>query len=235
MSRLSTTLALGAILAILIGRPLAGLDRPQNHRPQKETGNLKEVPVGAIKIPLRDVQQEDDYSCGAAALMSICSYYNVGPRDIEGFKRKLKTDPDEGTYYKNLAALARDLGLKADIMTPMTVARLKGFLDRGMPVICSIQAYGDKGADYARDGNGHYVVAIGYDQDGNLYFMDSGTNFEGVRANPYYGYLSEKEFLKRWHEDEGMKGAHEPHRRLGIAIYPDPRKASPLLRARRIE
>ena len=44
------------------------------------------IPAGAIKIPLPHVEQPDGVSCGAACMMSICSFYDVGPQSVEGFK-----------------------------------------------------------------------------------------------------------------------------------------------------
>ena len=87
----------------------------------------------------------------------------------------------------------------------MSIGDLKAYLDRGVPVICSIQAYGGPGADYTKDDNGHYVVAIGYDEADNFYFKDPAANNEDAAANPRYAYLQKDEFLKCWHEDEGMK------------------------------
>jgi hypothetical protein len=192
----------------------------------------KPIPVGAIKIPLRDVEQPDEFSCGAASLMAICSYYNVGSDYIEAFKQSLRTDPDDGAYYDSIAQYARKLNLVADIYTPMSVKAVKKHLAAGRPVICSIQAYSDDDhPDYRTDGNGHYVVAIGYDEK-TVYFMDPSANYDSTRGNPCYAYLSVKAMKRRWHEDEGVGGKHERLRRLGIVIYP---KASPLLEAREIE
>ncbi|MDB5311542.1 MAG: hypothetical protein JWO38_5744 [Gemmataceae bacterium] len=234
MVRISGRLVAGLLLALLVGTSLVALDGPKTPPKEQEAGKLRAVPLGAIKIPLRDVQQDDDYSCGAASLMSICSYYNVGPKDLADFKRELHTDPEEGTYYLDIQKYARQLGLKAEIKTEMSTDALRGYLDRGIPVICSIQAWGETGADYTKDDNGHYVVAIGYDE-GHIYFMDPVANNEGARANPRYGYLTRAEFLKRWHGDEGTKKKPELQKRVGIAIFPDPEKATPLLQAREIE
>ena len=141
------------------------------------------IPVGAIKIPLPDIEQPDEFSCGAASLMSICSYYDVGSGSIEGFKQATRTDPDDGAHYQNLARYARSLGLEADIHTGMSVKALKKHLDAGRPVICSIQAYSeDKHPDYCLDGHGHYVVAIGYSKR-TIYFMDPSANYEGARKS----------------------------------------------------
>jgi hypothetical protein len=194
--------------------------------------NTRPVPVGAIKIPLRDVEQPDEFSCGAACLMAICSYYDVGSDYFEAFKQALHADPDDGIYYEEIAKYARKLGLRADIHTRMSISALKGHLDAGKPVICSIQAYSeDDDPDYTMDGNGHYVVAIGYDKR-TIYFMDPSANYTGTRGNPCYAYLPIKALKRRWHEDEGRGGKHERLRRLGIVIYP---KRSPLLEAQKIE
>jgi predicted double-glycine peptidase len=223
----------GVLLAILIGTPLAALDKPKAQ--PREHGIYVDVPVGAIKIPLPDVQQGDGFSCGAASLMSVCSYYHVGPRDLDSYRRELHTDPDEGTYYGNIEKYAVKLGLKADVKKGMPTNDLKDYLNKGIPVICSIQAWGGKKADYDMDGNGHYVAAIGYD-DENIYFMDPYANHENVIAKPRYAYLPEKEFERRWHEDETMKKdigkKDEKYKRLGIVISP---QNKPLLRAREIE
>ena len=193
----------------------------------------KPIPVGAIKIPLRDVEQPDEFSCGAASLMSICSYYNVGSDYIEAFKQALRTDPDDGIYYGKIAEYARKLNLRADIRRKMSVGALKRHLDAGRPVICSIQAYSDDDPpDYSLDGNGHYVVAIGHDKK-RIYFMDPSANYDSTRGNPCYAYLSVKALKLRWHEDEGVGGDHERIWGLGIVIYPE--EASPLLEARKIE
>jgi hypothetical protein len=192
----------------------------------------KRIPVGAIKIPLRDVEQPDEFSCGAASLMSICSYYNVGSDYLEAFKQATRTDPDDGAYYGKLAEYARKLGLRADIYRGMSVKALKKHLDAGRPIICSIQGYADDASpDYRQEGNGHYVVAIGYDNK-CVYFMDPSANYDSTLGNPCYAYLPVRSFKRRWHEDEGMGGNHEHIRRLGIVVYPE---ASPLLEARKIE
>jgi hypothetical protein len=210
-------------------------DRPHNHEHHPtSTARLSLVPVGAIKIPLRDVQQPDEYSCGAAAFMAVASYYNVGAKKLEGFKRNLKTDPQEGTYYKNIVCYAEKLGLSATVETDMGIPKPKAYIRDGKPVICSIQAYSeDKQPDYTKNGNGHYVVAIGYDDKDTFYFMDPAANWEGARANPRYGCLTKADLECRWHEDEGSKAHPEPYSQLGIIVLP--KDGSPLLQARWID
>jgi hypothetical protein len=73
----------------------------------------------------------------------------------------------------------------------------------------------------SRNQDGHYVVAIGFD-DANIYFMDP--SISGRR-----GYLSWREFKQRWHENEGTETEPDVHQRLGIWIRP-PRGGTPFLR-----
>jgi len=161
-------------------------------------------------------------------------YYDVGPKGIQTYIRHLHTDPEEGTYYKEIVRYAGSLGLNAEVAIGMSPDVLRMHIDEGEPVICSIQAYSDDPMpDYSKNGNGHYVVAIGYDDDDNYYFMDPSANYEGVAARPRYGVLSRRELELRWHEDEGMHGNHEVHSGLGIIVYPN--KGRPNLRARKIE
>src|SRR3954454_11505989 len=78
----------------------------QVKNPPAETAQFRDVPVGAIKIPLRDCQQPDDYSCGTCAFMSVCSYYGVGPKRLDAFKIRLRTTQEEGTGYKRMMKYA---------------------------------------------------------------------------------------------------------------------------------
>jgi predicted double-glycine peptidase len=183
-----------------------------------------EIPDDAIKIPLPTVRQPNEYSCGAAAMMSVCRYYGVGPQKLADLEEALGTNKDIGTYFKNIVAYARQIGLESDWQDQMTVKELKARVGRGIPVICSIQAYADdqqhyENSDWNQDG--HYVVAIGFDE-ANIYFMDP--SITGRR-----GYLAWSEFNQRWHENEGTETEPEVHQRLGIWMRP-PRGGTPFLR-----
>jgi len=222
-------IALGVLLvaAVVTGPPLGARDRPK-----KVVGTFHEIHLGAIKVPLPDVQQDDGISCGAAVTMSVCHYYGVGPKDLAAFKRLVGTT-EEGTDYNEILKAAGKLGLAAERHLNMTPADLKPYLDRVIPVICSIQAWGGPRADYTKSGNGHYVVAIGYAGD-TFYFMDPYTNHGGrAPANPRYGCLSKDELVKRWHEVESPT---EDFTGLGLVIHPGTKEnPAPLLKSREIE
>ena len=89
------------------------------------------VPGGAVKVDVPGVQQRDDYSCGAAALMAVCSYFGVGPDDLEEYKKKLGTNEENGTNVYHIRNMARGLGLEADIHHGMTLDELRKRLDEG--------------------------------------------------------------------------------------------------------
>lgn len=188
------------------------------------------VPRGAIKIALPDVQQPDDYSCGAAALMAVAAYYGVGSERLDDFKKALGTNQQYGTYYRDMENAANLLGLSASSQQNLSKADLIKLLDEEVPVILSIQAYAaDETAydDPNHNTDGHYVVAIGYDADDNFYVMDP--SLAGRR-----GYLSWSELDKRWHEDEGH-GQSEISHHLGIVIRPNQQKPVYHTRARKID
>jgi predicted double-glycine peptidase len=214
------------VCLVLISCLLLGGDKPRNSDIVPPTYRM--IVQGAIKVPLPDVQQPDDYSCGAAALMSICSYYGVGPEDIDDFKKALHTNKKTGTIIYDMVKYAKDLGLDVRLIKDgMTLDQLKAALNDGTPVIISMQAYGDPN-DYGKNKNGHYIVAIGTDADDNVFFMDPSCT--GRRA-----YLSWPELDRRWHENEGTERHPDVHSHLGIVIGPDGYKAVYSTRARRID
>jgi predicted double-glycine peptidase len=180
--------------------------------------NYAAIPASAVKIKLPGIQQPDDYSCGAAALMSILSYYGIQPEGYDDLKKGLHTTKKNGTNYKRILRFAKQQGLEVEEHADMTLKELKKYLDDAKPVICSIQAYDDKDQGAARakiyrerDDFGHYVVAIGYDEH-NIYFMDP--SLTGRR-----GYLAQDEFVDRWHDNEGSAKKPKLIRHLGLVIW----------------
>jgi len=203
---------------------------PQSNRPS----STETIPTGAIRIPVPEIQQPENYSCGAAALMSILAYYGLPPEDYGVLKRELGTNKKNGTDYRRMVSYAAAQRLHAEALAPMTLEALDACLDGGRPVICSIQAYAEKGSPEQRaavyeqrNDNGHYVVAIGRDAR-NYYFMDP--SLTGRR-----GYLTREEFLKRWHDNEGTDARPKIIHRLGLVIWKDNPSSAYESSARRIE
>jgi predicted double-glycine peptidase len=214
-------LSLMAVLAAM--GSLAGKDgdRPDQGRP---------IPAGAVKIRLPDVRQPDGYSCGASALMSICSYYGVGPTTIDEFKKALSTNRESGTNYREMIRFARSLGLDARAELGWTLDQLEAAVAQGHPVIVAIQAYADDPRVYQdprKNDDGHYVVVIGF--DGENYYMEDPSL---LRRR---GFLPKPEFLRRWHDDEGTPGHPQVVERLGVEFGPGRTGGPGLERAVRIE
>jgi predicted double-glycine peptidase len=162
---------------------------------------------GSIKVWLPSVKQTTKFSCGAAALRSICQYYGCGPDDEEDFILTCKSTSKDGTTPPNLAKAARAFGLNVREFTNMDIELLKKILRLRRPVIVPMQAWGEP-SDYPDDKSGHYVVAIGFDNK-RIYFEDP--SIKGSR-----GYLNYENFDKRWHDEEtgGEKYDH-----YGIMVW----------------
>jgi predicted double-glycine peptidase len=219
-----------ALLTLALATLVIAGDGPTVVAPAVKRARSRPIAEGAIKVPVPTIEQPDEYSCGAAALMSVCSFYGVGPKRIASFKRQLQTDPIQGTNYHNMIRYAESLDLEVRWKSGMTTEELDEHLRQARPVICSIQAYSDdpmayNDPQYNRDG--HYVVAIGFDRD-NYFFMDPS-----LRRRR--GFLPRAEFVRRWHDNEGTDEEPKIIEHLGIAIFAGAGRTPYLRSARRIE
>ncbi|MBX3149007.1 C39 family peptidase [Candidatus Obscuribacterales bacterium] len=165
---------------------------------QTEKNHVAGLPANIIKIPM--TRQATNYTCGVAALQSVLMFY--GDEFLESELAKLlKANPKEGTAYLEMKRFSESRGYNVQVYKDMKVSDLKKLLDAGKPVICLIQAWPERKVNYKNDwDDGHYVVAIGYD-DGNVYFMDPST-----LGN--YTYIPTDEFLVRWHDTDSKVKLH---------------------------
>jgi predicted double-glycine peptidase len=170
-----------------------------------------QIPKDAIKIALPKVRQQTNYSCGPAALKAIAKYFQVGTDDEKDYIKLCKATKELGSSPDNIEKAAIKLGLKTKLKKNMTIKELLNYLKKGIPVICSMQAWGSGGEVYDKAQSGHYNVAIGFD-DKKIYFEDPSID------HPDRGYLSYEEFDDRWHDIE-VGGKHFSH--LGIALWKD--------------
>jgi predicted double-glycine peptidase len=156
------------------------------------TGGFK--PFKLIKIP--QTGQATFYTCGVAVLQSLL-YHNGIEYSQDEILPAVGSTPEHGTGIILMNRFLNESGVDAEIRRNITLQELRDCIDRGRPVICIIQAWNENiGHDYSDDwNNGHYVVAIGYDDD-RIYFMDPYTI-----AN--YAYIDNDDFLVRWHALNG--------------------------------
>lgn len=169
----------------------------------RKYNNQKTVSNASKFFYVPQIRQNTDYTCGAASVASIMAYYGYDVVESDAAK-DLKTTKKDGTHPQNIVDYFNKNGLEAQKKT-LTPETLRDFLKKDIPVIIELQAWGDKN-DYSKDfENGHYVVAIGYDENG-FYFMDP--------SQFGYGYLDVDELQSRWHDEN--KGKIDQN--LGIPV-----------------
>lgn len=177
----------------------AGCSRSDDRQTQEQT------PAVFMKVPL--ARQASSYTCGVATLQSILAYNGFHYRQ-DVLSAEVGATYANGTNYKAIVASLQKRDIGAEFREDMSLDELKDYLASDQPVICMIQAWNDKeGFDYASGwDDGHYVIAIGYD-DEKIYFMDPS-----ILGN--YAYLTNDEFEARWHDESGG----EQYRNAGIVV-----------------
>jgi predicted double-glycine peptidase len=184
-----------------------------------------QIPHRAIRVPVPDTNQLMDFTCGASSLQAVCLYYGVSEDNERELARVMGIDPRVGAHPDQVVDAARHYGLHVREEQPMTVRSLRNLLDEKKPVLCMIQAWGER-RKYRDDWqNGHWVVAIGYDS-GGIYFEDPV-------ISEARGYLSFPELEERWH-DLGRRNRQVSH--YGVALWKPRARTFPrrIPRARRI-
>jgi predicted double-glycine peptidase len=200
----STILSLGLVLlALAPGLSLA--DTAALPPPQ--------LPKGHLQIPI--IRQSTDYSCGAAAFMSLLVYWN----DFDSYESSLwpvlGTTAKGGTDSRRINEAAAAFGLNSSLKEHLGILDLQRALIAGDTLILDIQAWSEgpnppPWKDRWEDG--HYVVLIGMDST-YAYVMDPSTA-KG------YGYIPLDELLDRWHDYEvDASGQVWRNEHLAIVIH----------------
>jgi predicted double-glycine peptidase len=163
---------------------------------------------------LKRCRQMTDYSCGAAALRIVLSYWGSDVDEAELMKL-LHTNSEVGTNPEDIVNGARSLGFEAELLENLTLDELERLTSDGNPVIVLGQMWrSEREADRPLEDvwdNGHYVVVLGVDTD-YVYLQD-----------PYIqmgkAFATRKSFEEHWHQVMG--GNLEKNRKLihlGIVI-----------------
>lgn len=161
-----------------------------------------------------DVLQNNDYSCGVWAGLTVLGYYGINEY-ADTLAKQMNTNPEDGTEMEDIARVLKSYGLKTN-MRQMTIEELKTFIKNKMPVIVMMQAY-DPSGEYKKGNSiknaewGHYVTVVGYGS-GNIVFEDPGELGKM--------YLSEKQFLTRWKGIDEYRGREaKVLNRYGIVAF----------------
>ena len=181
-----------------------------------EEGNCK-----LLEVPL--YRQGHNFTCGVSCVASVLRYagYDFDTRE-DRLLLELAATPENGTNYMKIAEYLNAVRLEGFPNTPVfateivctdyalddhdlalsdrLLSQFRAALDDDTPVICVIQAWKDDG-DYTTrtEDDGHYVVLVGYmkdtQRDSYIYF------FVDPSTAGSYTYLTEEEFILRWHDN----------------------------------
>lgn len=141
-------------------------------------------------------RQTYSYDCGAKVTQAVLAYYGIDVREDKIMK--LVGTTRAGTAIKGIVKTFHKFGLKCKV-SKLNINHIKKSIDKKIPVILVLQAWTEKKkVNWEKDWiDGHYVVAIGYD-DKKIYFEDPSSVLRT--------YLTYEELKKRWHErDKGGK------------------------------
>jgi len=151
-------------------------------------------------IDLPGGRQSFDFDCGAKALQLVMAYYGVDIRE-DSLIEALKCS-SQGTPLENMISFARQQGFDVIAKSGMTLDQIKDFVDQKTPVIVLIQAWANKIMaleDWKNDyDNGHYAIVIGH--DGPIIVFEDPASFRKT-------WLTEEEFVTRWHDIDPATGA----------------------------
>jgi ABC-type bacteriocin/lantibiotic exporter with double-glycine peptidase domain len=208
--RLTAISILSMSLAIMTGcTQRSGHDRVEKIYIMEKDG--RDIPLvenrDIIKIlDLPKTRQAENWTCGANVVQKICEYYGEDYREMDLVKM-LKSTPSNGTDLQPMIDFLVKANFKVDVREHMTIAEVKKYIDKDIPVILMIQAWVKNPSEYKGWSNGHYTVCIGYTKD-ELLFADPSLYD--------IGYIPNNKLLERWHDlDVGEKKYYQ----LGIAVY----------------
>jgi uncharacterized protein YvpB len=156
-----------------------------------------------VNLPVAYKSQHDSDAsgtyndCGPASIAMILNYYGENLTTDDVYK-KTGAGPSLITITQMLRAIMA-LGYNAAHKVNQSVEDLKGYLDRGLPVIALVH-YGSLGAT-TQDKNfkgGHFFVVVGYREDG--YFVNDPNFFGGLRSHGDHHFYPKAEFEKAWED-----------------------------------
>lgn len=152
-------------------------------------------------------RQNNNFDCGAAALMSVLIYYGFDVT-LGSVSEMAKTSAEHGTRVKDIVSVAKEYGLEVNA-SRMSIQDLKDSIDREIPVIIPLQAWPDSPVKNWQStwSEGHYVVVIGY-ADERIIFSDPSVSGKV--------YLNIQELEQRWHDEDSYGNKYI---NFGIAIY----------------
>ncbi len=145
------------------------------------------------------VRQNTDWTCGPVAVKSVLKYFGINKSEIR-LVDELGCTTEHGTDFDKVIDFFKRNNFKVTAKRT-TLKTVKSFVRRNIPCLVCIQAWSDNpNIDYATDwDDGHFIIIIGYDNN-NIIYEDPSIHQKNKR-----GRLSNKEFMKRWHDVDSKK------------------------------
>lgn len=148
-------------------------------------------------LQLPDVRQATPYTCGVSASQAILMYYGIDAREGR-LAEEFGTTEEAGTSPEQIIAGLASYGLTATIKENTTLEDLRANLKQGWPTMVAIQAWLETypAPDWSKNWeDGHWVIVVGMDKE-KVYFEDPS-----ILGS--CGWLTQTEFLARWHDYRG--------------------------------
>ena len=166
-----------------------------------------------VMVPVQGADQKDDYDCGPGALRGIAKLFGHD-KSQNDMIRMTDAGKRKGTHPEDLVKAARKMGMNAVMKENMTLELLLKQLKLGRPVICAVQAWGDK-KDYHKLEDGHYLVAIGFSTSKKEIWFEDPSIHDGKR-----GRMPFDQFMQRWFDKEAyVKPGEKVKPHLGIIVW----------------
>jgi hypothetical protein len=205
-----------------------GIDKRQGVKASKTPGEERLEPYrldgGAADLPpalgLPDVRQDSDFSCGAAAAMSVGLFFGVGPATLPEWEKALGTTAEHSTSTRAILEYLTLLGLEVIGRGGLTIADLIEVVRQRKVAICPIDDYHGEQDPKAADDYGHWVAVDAVDEEFVIVQDPALENLErapggdvpasqadpsGNIAAPGKKPILFREWMRDWH-DTGLEG-----------------------------
>ena len=149
-------------------------------------------------IDLPDIRQSQQWDCGAAAVLSVCQYFEVGVKTLSEAVTALGTTPQTGTTPSAILGYLSRSGLMTTAGSGLESADLATFFAAGQPVLCPVKT----------PQGGHWVAVIGTGL-GYVFVQDPAM---GRRMIP------DAEWLEMWQDKDTAGNVYTAY---GIAVGTD--------------
>ena len=151
--------------------------------------------------------QSYSYDCGTKVLHLVMAYYGEEYPYYELLNRA-KEHKRYGLPESSLIQMAKARSFKIIAHDNFTLAEIKEQLNKGHPVIVLVQGWGKVETDWKTTNEyTHYSIVIGIEH-GKVFFNDP-LSFKKA-------WLTEEEFLERWHADDKINYAIVIYKQRGL-------------------